>query len=146
MTKNRTENMTKNRTENMTKNMTENMTENTMMTEIDATTTPTTPLATAGASIAGPTTPSLVLTAACATTPIRGTARKLPKEPHTLYAYAIEQGGRVELTPAVLAELNARGLPTHRIGNAAYGIRKFFGKTVTPERTGRSVSAYVVTL
>lgn len=89
-------------------------------------------------------TPTLV--AAFATTPKRGAARKMPKEPATLYAYAVEQGGRVALTPATKAELVARGLPEHRIGNAAYGIRKCFGKTVTTERTGRAVSAYLIAL
>ena len=86
------------------------------------------------------------MTAAFATTPKRGTARKVPKEPQTLYAYAIEKGGRVELTAQVKAELVSRGLPEHRISNAAYGIRKCFGKDVKTERQGRTVSAYVVTL
>ena len=86
------------------------------------------------------------MTAAFATTPKRGTARKMPKEPHTLMAYAIEKGGRIELNATTKAELVSRGLPEHRISNAAYGIRKFFGKDVKTERNGRAVSAYVVTL
>ena len=59
---------------------------------------------------------------------------------------AIEQGGRIELTDANKQELAARGLPNHRISNAAYGIRKCFGKVVTAERIGRTVSAYTVSL
>jgi hypothetical protein len=90
--------------------------------------------------------PTPTMSAAFATTPKRGTARKVPKEPQTLYAYAIEKGGRVELTAQVKAELVSRGLPEHRISNAAYGIRKCFGKDVKTERNGRSVAAYVVTL
>lgn len=88
--------------------------------------------------------PTMVAT--FATTPKRGQARKMPKEPHTLLAYAIETGGRIELTPEVKQELMSRGLPEHRIPNAAYGIRKFFGKTVATERKGRAVSAYTITL
>lgn len=91
-------------------------------------------------------TPTPTMTAAFATTPKRGTARKMPKEPHTLMAYAIEKGGRIELNATTKAELVSRGLPEHRISNAAYGIRKFFGKDVKTERQGRAVSAYVVTL
>lgn len=90
--------------------------------------------------------PTPTMTAAFATTPKRGTARKVPKEPHTLMAYAIEKGGRIELNATTKAELVSRGLPEHRISNAAYGIRKFFGKDVKTERQGRAVSAYVVTL
>lgn len=86
----------------------------------------------------------VTLVPAMAMTPKRNTARKPPKEPHTLMAFAIENGGRVELTAANKAELQQRGLPTHRISNAAYGIRKCFGKTVTTERNGRTVSAYMV--
>lgn len=86
------------------------------------------------------------MTAQFATTPKRGTARKMPKEPQTLFAYAIEKGGRVELTPQTKADLVSRGLPEHRISNAAYGIRKFFGKDVKTERVGRAVSAYTITL
>ena len=93
-----------------------------------------------------PTSTTPTMTAAFATTPKRGTARKMPKEPHTLMAYAIEQGGRIELNATTKAELVSRGLPEHRISNAAYGIRKFFGKDVKTERNGRAVSAYVVTL
>ena len=81
-----------------------------------------------------------------AMTPKRGTARKMPKEPNTLMAFAIEQGGRIELTDANKQELASRGLPNHRISNAAYGIRKCFGKVVTAERIGRTVSAYTVSL
>ena len=81
-----------------------------------------------------------------ATTVKRGTSRKMPKEPHTLLAYAIEKGGRIELTDATKQELVARGLPMHRIPNAAYGVRKFFGKDVKTERVGRSVSAYTISL
>lgn len=94
-------------------------------------------------------TPTLALPSlapAFATTPKRAVARKLPKEPSTLLAYAIEQGGRVELTPDALKELQSRGLPEHRLSNAAYGIRKCFAKDVKTERRGRTVSAYVVTL
>ena len=93
-----------------------------------------------------PTNQTPTMTAAFATTPKRGTARKMPKEPHTLMAYAIEQGGRIELNATTKAELVSSGLPEHRISNAAYGIRKFFGKDVKTERQGRAVSAYVVTL
>lgn len=78
-------------------------------------------------------------------TPKRATPRKQPKEPATLMAFAIEQGGRIELTDANKQELASRGLPSHRISNAAYGIRKCFGNTVTAERTGRLVTAYTVT-
>lgn len=88
--------------------------------------------------------PASLLTPSFATTPKRGAARKLPKEPYTLYAYAMEQGGRVELTETVKQELEQRGLPARRISNAAYGIRKCFGKSVATERTGRTVTAYVV--
>ena len=94
-----------------------------------------------------PTAPSgIALVPIMAMTPRRGTARKLPKEPNTLMAFAIEQGGRIELTDANKQELAARGLPNHRISNAAYGIRKCFGKVVTAERIGRTVSAYTVSL
>lgn len=94
-----------------------------------------------------PTTPAaMVLAPAFATTPKRGAARKVPKEPATLLAYAIEQGGRINLTPDTVRELAARGLSSHRIPNAAYGIRKFFAKNVKGERTGRTISAYVVSL
>jgi len=86
------------------------------------------------------------LAAQFATTPKRQKARKMPKEPSLLYAYAVEQGGSITLTDAVKQELVSRGLPVHRIPNAAYGIRKFFGKTVTPTRTGRTVTAYTISL
>lgn len=86
------------------------------------------------------------LSVAFATTPKRGTARKVPKEPATLLAYAIEQGGRVELTPKTEQDLTARGLPVHRISNAAYGIRKCFAKDVRTERQGRKVCAYVIAI
>lgn len=94
-----------------------------------------------------PTAPSgIALVPIMAMTPKRGTARKMPKEPNTLMAFAIEQGGRIELTDANKQELASRGLPNHRISNAAYGIRKCFGKVVTAERIGRTVSAYTVSL
>lgn len=86
------------------------------------------------------------LAPAFATTPKRASARKLPKEPSTLLAFAIEKGGRVEMNPDTIKELSTRGLPEHRISNAAYGIRKCFGKDVKTERQGRSVAAYVVSL
>lgn len=111
------------------------------------TVTPAEPVpVTASASATGTPTTTPTMSAAFATTPKRGSARKMPKEPHTLYAYAIEKGGRIELTAAVKSELVARGLPEHRISNAAYGIRKFFGKEVKTERQGRSVAAYIVTV
>jgi hypothetical protein len=76
----------------------------------------------------------------------RGVPRKIPKEPHTLLAYAIEKGGRVELTDVTKQELVSRGLPMHRIPNAVYGIRKFFGKEIRTERVGHTISAYTITL
>jgi len=81
-----------------------------------------------------------------ATTPKRGVARKPKREPSILLAYAIEHSGRVELTPAAKAELAQRGLPEHRIPCAVYDVRKYFGKTVIPERKGRAVAAYTITL
>lgn len=86
------------------------------------------------------------LLAKYATTPKRGSARKPPKQAHTLLAYAIEHGGRIDLTPTVKAELVSRGLPNHRIPNAIYDMQKYFGKTITSERVGRTVSAYTVSL
>lgn len=114
-------------------------------------TNPETPAVTAAEPVASTTsttpTPTLpTLSPAFATTPKRGGARKMPKEPSTLLAYAIEQGGRVELSPSTVRELETRGLPERRISNAAYGIRKCFGKDVKTERSGRKVTAYVVSL
>lgn len=78
-------------------------------------------------------------------TPKRQTARKLPKEPYLLLAFASEHNGRVDLTnPEVAMALEATGLKVARLPNAAYGIRKYFGQTVTTERIGRKVSAYIV--
>jgi hypothetical protein len=113
--------------------------------------TPETPTVTAAETVAtpAPTTapaPLPSLSPAFATTPKRGGTRKMPKEPSTLLAYAIEQGGRIELSPDTVKELVSRGLPERRISNAAYGIRKCFGKDVKTERSGRTVTAYVVTL
>lgn len=81
-----------------------------------------------------------------ATTPMRGSARKPKREPSILLAYAIEHGGRVELTQAAKADLAQRGLPEHRIPCAIYDVRKYFGKAVTTERNGRAVAAYNISL
>jgi len=81
-----------------------------------------------------------------ATTPKRGSARKPKREPSILLAYAIEHGGRVELTQAAKADLAKRGLPEHRIPCAIYDVRKYFGKSVTAERNGRAVAAYNISL
>jgi len=84
------------------------------------------------------------MTTLYATTP---TGRKRQKrEASILLAYAIENGGRVVLSPTVKAELAARGLAEHRMSPAVYDVRKYFGKTVIAERTGRRVSAYTITL
>lgn len=83
----------------------------------------------------------------CATTPKRGGARKMRREAQALYAYAVEQGGHIDLTkPDVQAELVARGLPPHRLPCAVYDLRSKCGKSVQAIRSGRKVSAYVIPL
>lgn len=77
-----------------------------------------------------------------ATTPKRGKAARPRQEPLKLYAYAVEHGGRVEMTDATKQELTARGVPPHRIPSAVYSMKKYFGAQVVTERKGRSVSAY----
>jgi len=93
---------------------------------------------------ASPSLPSMLST--FATTPKRGTPRRHKREASILLAYAIEHGGRVDLTPEAKMELASRGLRTDRISCAAYDVRKYYGKTVTSQRQGRAVSAYVVML
>lgn len=117
----------------------------TLTTETTAETTPATPDIPAVTVLASaPATTDLV--AAFATTPKRGKAKKPPKEPYALLAYAIEQGGTVVLDAATKQALASRGLREDRIGNAAYGVRRFFGKTVIAIRTGRAVTAYRIEL
>lgn len=81
-----------------------------------------------------------------ATTPKRGAARKDKREPKALLAYATEKGERIDLTPEVLAELEARGIKANRIANAVCGLKKFYGIPVESVRDGRKVVAYVVKL
>ena len=91
-----------------------------------------------------PSLPSMLST--FATTPKRGTPRRHKREASILLAYAIEHGGRVDLTPEAKMELASRGLRTDRISCAVYDVRKYYGKTVTSQRTGRAVTAYDVVL
>lgn len=116
-------------------------------TNTETNTTPATPEMQRDATptSAAPSTP-LTMLPQFATTPKRGTARKPKREASILLAYAIEHGGRVELTGTGKADLIARGLPEHRISCAVYDVRKYFGKPVIAERNGRAVSAYVVSL
>lgn len=80
-----------------------------------------------------------------ATTPKRGSAsRRKHTGPKVLYAYAVEHGGRVDLTPEVKAEFETRGLPTRRIHPSIYDLKKYFGVEVATERTGRVVTALIV--
>lgn len=117
----------------------------TLTTETTAETTPATPdIPTVTVLASAPATTDLV--AAFATTPKRAKAKKPPKEPYALLAYAIEQGGTVVLDAATKQALASRGLREDRIGNAAYGVRRFFGKTVIAIRTGRAVTAYRIEL
>lgn len=81
-----------------------------------------------------------------ATTPKRGKSARPRQEPLTLFAYALETGGRIELTDATKQELAARGVPPHRISSAVYSLKKYFGQPVVTERRGRGASAYVVVL
>jgi len=75
-------------------------------------------------------------------TPKRGTpSRRKHTFPKVLYAYAVEHGGRVDLTPAVKADLVKRGLPESRLHPSIYDLRKYFGVAIASERTGRVVSA-----
>ena len=81
-----------------------------------------------------------------ATTPKRGATRKDKREPKALLAYAMEKGERIDLTPAVLEELNTRGIKANRVANAVCGLKKFYGIPVEAVRSGRKVIAYVVKL
>lgn len=101
--------------------------------------------ATPVAPAAEPATP-LTMLPQYAMTPKRGTSRKPKKEPAALLAYAIEVGGRIELTDETKRALEARGLKPHRIPNAIYDVRKYFGRQVETERQGRAVRAYTITL
>lgn len=96
-------------------------------------------------SSTGPTKPALVGTAA--TTPRRQSASKRScREGNILMAYAIELGGRVPMTDTHHEELERRGLQKHRIYNAVYELKKFYGMNVTDERDGKIVLAYVIPL
>lgn len=80
-------------------------------------------------------------------TPKRGTpSRRKHVGPNVLYAYAVEHGGRIELTPETKAELESRGLPMVRLHPSIYDLRKYFGKEIVSERTGRVVTALNIKL
>ena len=80
-----------------------------------------------------------------ATTPKRN-AQRIKREPQKLLAYVLEQGPVVELTPDVYAALEQRGLPKHRIVNAVYKVKKYYGIPVSTARTGRKVTSYTFSL
>ncbi len=73
--------------------------------------------------------------------------RKPKREALALLQYALEYGAEVVVTdPAVCAALATRGLPTHRLPNAASDLRKFYGVRVENLRDGRKTRAYLVDL
>lgn len=80
-----------------------------------------------------------------ATTPKRN-AQRIKREPQKLLAYVLEQGPVMELTPDVYAALEQRGLPKHRIVNAVYKVKKYYGIPVSTARTGRKVTSYTFSL
>lgn len=95
---------------------------------------------------AGETTQVLSLLPQYAQTPKRGAKRKDRAEALALYQYALTQGGTVALTPEALSALHTLGLKAHRVTNAAYKLRKYYGIAVTSARTGRKVTSYTVSL
>ena len=88
---------------------------------------------------------TLALLPKYATTPKRN-AQRIKREPQKLLAYVLEQGPVMELTPDVYAALEQRGLPKHRIVNAVYKIKKYYGIPVSTARTGRKVTSYTFSL
>lgn len=94
----------------------------------------------------GATTRVLCLLPQYAQTPKRGAKRKDRAEAMALYQYAVLHGGTVDLTPDALSALQAQGLQPHRVTNAAYKLRKYYGVAVQSARTGRKVTRYTVTL
>ena len=94
----------------------------------------------------GPTTRVLCLLPQYAQTPKRGAKRKDRAEAMALYQYAVTQGGTVDLTPETMQTLQGMGLKPHRVTNAAYKLRKYYGVSVSSTRTGRKVTRYTVTL
>lgn len=77
------------------------------------------------------------------TTP-KGRARKPLRESAALLDYARQTNPRIDLTnPQVQADLQARRI---RIANAVCNLKKFYGITITAERTGRKVTAYTLQL
>lgn len=119
------------------------MTDTTMTTTETPTTTPTPEVTVQTAT--GPV-KALALLPKYAATPKRGAPRKDRREAVALYQYAVTQGGVVTLTPEALSSLQSLGLQAHRVTNAAYKLRKYYGVPVTAQRTGRKVTAYQVTL
>lgn len=93
-------------------------------------------------------TSSMTLLPEFAKTPKRGRDTKRPFiEPKALHSYALENGGRIDLTqPAVLQDLETRGLKANRISSATWAARHYFGMNIKSERTGRKVTALIVTV
>ena len=92
--------------------------------------------------------PAMGLLPEHALSPVRGLPRKAKKAPAALLAFCLEHGGRVSMTdPLVRAALAERGLVTNaHIAGAIHGLKRFYGMTITTERSGRVVTTYVVHL
>lgn len=91
-------------------------------------------------------TPRYALLPQYTTTGKSGRPRTSIREPEKLLSLAIERGGTVTLDAQTSETLRSHGLPPHRVTNAAYGLRKFYGLDVTPIRNGRKVTGYTIKL
>lgn len=80
------------------------------------------------------------------TTGKSGRVRTSIREPEKLLTLAIERGGTITLDSQTVESLKTQGLAPHRVTNAAYGLRKFYGLSVTPIRNGRKVTGYTIKL